>query len=87
MGRRVAARKIDNYEKAMAKAEAEEEERKKQIISETPTGTICQAMQMLINQLRGRGCLIYDFDDKEKSLVQIQIIGGKIYFMAAKGEE
>lgn len=45
---------------------------------------LCSSIQLLINELRQRGFLIHDFDHKEKTLVQIQIIKGKAYFLAAE---
>ena len=54
--------------------------------SEVPNGTLCQSIQMLIGELRERGFPMYDFDHKERSLQQIQILGDKIYFLAAPEE-
>ena len=39
---------------------------------DVPTLTICQSIQLLINELAERGVYIKDFDDKDKSLKQIQ---------------
>nr|DAP78252.1 MAG TPA: hypothetical protein [Caudoviricetes sp.] len=46
--------------------------------------TICQSIQLLINELAERGTYIKDFDDKDKSLKQIQYIGGKLYYLSEK---
>lgn len=54
--------------------------------SEVPNGTLCQSIQMLINELRDRGYPMYDYDHKERSLQQIQILGDRIYFLAAPEE-
>lgn len=54
--------------------------------SSVPLVTMCQSIQLLINELKNRGFSIYDFENKEKSLQQIQIIGEKIYFLAAEEE-
>lgn len=54
--------------------------------SEVPNGTICQSIQMLIGELRKRGYPMYDFDNKKRSIQQIQILGDKIYFLAASEE-
>lgn len=54
--------------------------------SEVPNGTLCQSIQLLLDELRERGFPMYDFDHKERSLQQIQIIGGRIYFLAAPEE-
>ena len=55
--------------------------------SEVPNGTLCQSIQMLINELRSRGYRVCDFDHKDRSLQQIQIMGENIYFLAAPEEE
>lgn len=52
--------------------------------SEVPLATMCQSIQLLINELYNRGIRIYDFDNKDKRVQQIQIIQGKVYFLAAK---
>lgn len=52
--------------------------------SGVPLVTMCQSIQLLVNELKNRGYPLYDFDDKKKSLQQIQIIGEKVYFMAAE---
>lgn len=56
-------------------------ERRKEFVS-IPTLTICQSIQLLINELAERDIYIKDFDDKEKSLKQIQYIGGKLYYLS-----
>lgn len=52
--------------------------------SSVPLATMCQSIQLLVNELYERGYPIYDFDQKDRSLQQIQIIQGKVYFLAAK---
>ena len=52
--------------------------------SSVPLATMCQSIQMLINELTSRGYPIYDFDNKKKSVRQIQIIQGKVFFLAAE---
>lgn len=52
--------------------------------SEIPNGTICQSIQLLLNELISRGYPLYDFDRKNRSLKRIQIIGSKIYFLATE---
>lgn len=52
--------------------------------SAVPLATICQSIQLLINELRSRGIPVYDFDHKDKALQQIQILHGKVFFLAAK---
>lgn len=52
--------------------------------STVPLATMCQSIQLLINELYRRGFPIYDFDNKDKFIQGIQIIQGKVYFLAAK---
>lgn len=52
--------------------------------SGVPLATVCQSIQLLINELQRRGFPVYDFDNKEKYVQGIQIIQGKVYFLAAK---
>lgn len=52
--------------------------------ADVPTLTICQSIQLLINELSERGVYIKDFDDKDKSLKQIQYIGGKLYYLSER---
>lgn len=52
-----------------------------------PLVTMCQSIQLLINELKERGIKVYDFDNKDKAVEQIQIIRGKVYFLAAREEE
>lgn len=54
--------------------------------STVPLATMCQSIQLLIDELRRRGVPVYDFDNKEKSVQGIQIVHGKVYFLAAKEE-
>lgn len=52
--------------------------------SGVPLVIMCQSIQLLLNEMRNRGFPLYDFDDKKRSMQQIQIIGEKVYFMAAE---
>ena len=54
--------------------------------SRVPLVTMCQSIQLLINELYKRGYPIYDFDHKAKYVQGIQIIQGKVYFLVAEGE-
>lgn len=54
--------------------------------SDVPLATLCQSIQLLINELYGRGYPVYDFDNKDRFVQGIQIIQGKIFFLVA-GEE
>lgn len=55
--------------------------------SSVPLATICQSINLLIDELRGRGIQVYDFDNKDKTVWGIQIVQGKVFFMAAKEED
>lgn len=52
--------------------------------SNVPLATMCQSIQLLINELFSRGYPVYDFDNKTKFVQGIQIIQGKVYFLAAE---
>lgn len=55
--------------------------------SNVPLATMCQSIQLLINELYKRGFPVYDFDNKDKYVQGIQIIQGKVFFLAAKKED
>lgn len=55
--------------------------------SNVPLATMCQSIQLLINELHSRGYPVYDFDNKTKFIQGIQIIQGKVYFLAAEEEQ
>lgn len=52
--------------------------------SNVPLATMCQSIQLLINELYKRGFPVYDFDNKKKFVQGVQIIQGKVYFLAAE---
>ena len=52
--------------------------------SSVPLATVCQSIQLLINELQRRGYPVYDFDNKNKSVQGVQIIKNKVYFLAAE---
>lgn len=52
--------------------------------SDVPLATMCQGIQLLINELNNRGIGIRDFDNKDKYVQQVQIIRGQVYFLAAE---
>lgn len=54
---------------------------------EIDNGSLCQGIMYAVNQLRERGYPLIDFDHKDRSLQQIQILGDKIFFYAAPEEE
>ncbi len=55
--------------------------------SDVTNEKLCQGIVYILNELRSRGYRVYDFDHKERSLQQIQIMGENIYFLAAPEEE
>lgn len=52
-----------------------------------PVTTMCQSIQMLIDNLASRGYPVFDWDNKDKSVKQIGFIGGKVYFLATKEDK
>lgn len=48
---------------------------------------ICQAIQLLINELDNRGIKITNWDDKTKFISQLQFINNKIFFLEDNYEE
>ena len=52
--------------------------------SSVPLATMCQSIQLLINELYQRGYPMYDFDNKGKFIQGIHIIQGKVFFLAAE---
>ena len=55
--------------------------------SEVTNEKLCQGIVYILNELRSRGYRVCDFDHKDRSLQQIQIMGENIYFLAAPEEE
>lgn len=51
-------------------------------LSETPVASLCLGINYIMEELERRGKPIYDFDNKNKVVRQIQIIGDKVYFLA-----
>lgn len=80
--RRAAMRNRKQEKKIFKEPEAEEVD-----FSGVPLATICQSIQLLINELYSRGVKVYDFDNKDKYVHQVQIIQGKVFFLAAKEGE
>lgn len=52
--------------------------------SRVPLTTMCNSIQLLINELYQRGYPVYDFDNKNKFVQGIQIIQGKVCFLVAE---
>ena len=76
-GKRNRAAIVPNRTKKQEKAD----------FSDIPLVTVCRSIQLLIDELKDRGIRIYDFDNKDKAVEQIQIIREKVYFLAAQEEE
>lgn len=51
-------------------------------MSQAPLAALCLGMEYIMQELKRRGMMIHDFDNKTKVVRQIQIIGGKVYFLA-----
>lgn len=52
-----------------------------------PIPTLCESIQMIMDNMARRGFPIRDFDNKDKTVKQVGMIAGKVYFLAAKEEE
>ena len=52
--------------------------------SGVPLATVCQSIQLLINELYRRGFKVYDFDNKKKFVQGVKIIRGNVYFLSAE---
>lgn len=48
---------------------------------------MCQGMQLIINEIQNRGYPIRDFDNKDRVVYGIKIIGGSVYILAAPEEQ
>lgn len=46
--------------------------------------TILQALESGIHLLKMRGMKIYDWEQKDRAIEQVRIIGGKAYFFAVR---
>ena len=51
-----------------------------------PIPTLCQSIQMIMDNMASRGFPVRDFDHKDKVVKQVGMIGGKVYFLATKEE-
>ena len=56
----------------------------KKIIDALPPLAIVQAIENQIAILRTKGMKIYDWEQKDRAIEQVRIIGGKAYFFAAR---
>lgn len=53
-----------------------------QIMKQLPVSAMVASIEMQIDILRERGIEIRDWDNKDRTLRQIRILGGKAYFLA-----
>lgn len=51
-----------------------------------PIPILCQSIQMIMDNMASRGFPVRDFDNKDKTVKQVGMIGGKVYFLATKEE-
>lgn len=52
-----------------------------------PIPILCQSIQMIMENLASRGFPVRDFDNKDKTVKQVDMIGGKVYFLATKEDK
>lgn len=78
--RRKSMKKMDNIFLTKKKNKTTEENE----FEGVPLVAICQSIQLLLDELKGRGYKVYDFDNKNKSIEQIMIIKNKVFFLTAK---
>lgn len=52
-----------------------------------PIPTLCQSIQMIMDNMASRGFLVRDFDHKDKVVKQVGMIGGKVYFLTAEEDK
>lgn len=54
------------------------------VMKELPIPALLQSLEWQIDILRERGVEIKDWENKNRVLKQVRIIGGKVYFLAAE---
>lgn len=57
------------------------------LIYEMPLPLVLRNIEQNIELLSQRGIKIRDWDNKDRGLTQVRIIGGKVYFLAATEPE
>ena len=57
------------------------------LVNNVPTPLILRNIEQQIELLSKRGVKIRDWDNKDRVLKQVRIIGGKAYFLAATEPE
>ncbi len=55
-------------------------------LEKLPTIALLQAMEMLLNIINGRGIEVRDWDNKDKTVRQIRMIGAHPYFLCTKSQ-
>lgn len=59
----------------------------KNILQILPVAALISSIETMIGILKKRGVEIRDWDNKGRTLEQIRMIGGKVYFLAAENEQ
>lgn len=80
--RRKQMRKIPKYQSLRVEL-IKQELQSVSDFSGVPVETLCQSINLLINELRARGFPAYDFDHKDKIIYGIKIIRNKVCFLLA----
>lgn len=53
-------------------------------LNSVPVSLLCTSIEEIIKVLESRGYPVYDFDNKEKTVKQVRMIGGKVYFLVTQ---
>jgi hypothetical protein len=69
-------KKVENFENDL------DIETAKNMLMTLPIPGIIASIEMQINILKRRGVVIKDWDNKNRTVEQIRMIGGKVYFLA-----
>ena len=54
------------------------------LFDSVPIPVLCNSIQMIMDNMASRGFPIRDFDNKDKTVKQVRMIGGRVYFLATK---
>lgn len=52
------------------------------VLTNTPVHVLVQSLELQLKELKRRGVEVRDFDNKNRTVEQIRMIGSKIYFLA-----
>ena len=55
-----------------------------QVMRQLPVSAMIASIEMQIDILKERGVEIKDWDNKDRTLHQIRMMGGKVYFLATE---